>query len=218
MSWTPEQRARYAARAAGNRRWRLENDPAWNERRRAAIRKRYAERAAADPEWAARRREAARRAMAKFRAAHPERARVANRRFREKWRAERPLDYMLAQRAQYERHREKRLAYMKARHAANIERHKAVMRRARQADNARCAADGGYYAVRRAKARMWYAQKRIAQGRTYTPRPQCRVPDGLRMGVAERMASRSAFRADNLTAGQRAYARELARERRAQWA
>ncbi len=70
----------------------------------------------------------------------------------------------------------------------------------------------------RAVARMWYAQNRARQGKAYRPLPHRRVPDGLRMGEAERMAARSAFLAENLTAEGRAYARELARERRARWA
>ena len=50
-------------------------------------------------------------------------------------------------------------------------------------------------------------------GRGYSPRPQCRVPDWAVKGQA--VDVRSAFLAENLTPAQRAYARDLAIERKA---
>lgn len=209
MSWTPEQRARYAAKAAENRRRRMAEDPEYRARAFAADARRRKERRASDPECAARLRERGRAQMAKWRAAHPERAREINRRSLRKWRA--ALELMLYQRAQYERHREKRLAYMRRRYAENPAKHKAGMRRAREADRARCRADAGFYAVKRARARMWYAAMRVRQGKPYSPRPQCRIPDTERMGRGPDAAS--AFLPENATPPQRAFARELAVER-----
>ena len=234
MSWTPEQRARYAAKAAENRRRRMAEDPEYRARAYAADARRrkermasdpeyraraYAadarrrkERMASDPEYAARLRERGRAQMAKFRAANRERAREINRRSIGKLRAERPLECMLYQRAQYERHREKRLAYMKRRYAENPAAHKEAMKRAREADRARCRADADFYAVKRAQARMWYAATRVRQGKPYSPRPQCRIPDAERMGRGPDAAS--AFLPENVTPSRRAFARELAVERR----
>ena len=213
MSWTPEQRARYAAKAAENRRRRMAEDPEYRARAYAADARRRKERRASDPEYAARMREQGRAHMAKFRAANRERAREINRRSIGKLRAERPLECMLYQRAQYERHREKRLAYMKRRYAENPAAHKEAMKRAREADRARCRADADFYAVKRARARMWYAAMRVRQGKPYSPRPQCRIPDAERMGRGPDAAS--AFLPENATPSRRAFARELARERRA---
>lgn len=226
--WTPERRERYEAKAKANRKWRQEHDPEWRERRNAAARRRYKERMATDPEFAEYRRRVTREWMAKARGKDREHFRELSRRWFAKWKAERPLDYMLYVRAQYEKHREKRLAYTKALYAANVERYKAYKARWRQAEHARCAADADYYAVERAKSRMRYAQKRIAQGKTYRPLPQCRIPDSLRMGEAERLAARSAYSrsaligrangtsAEDIRAAElRGYARALRLERRA---
>lgn len=213
MSWTPEQRARYAAKAAENRRRRMAEDPEYRARAFAADARRRKERRASDPEYAAWLRERGRAQMAKFRATNRERAREINRRSLRKRMLRAPLELMLYQRAQYERHRDERLAYMKRRYAENPAAHKEAMKRAREADRARCRADADYYAVKRARARMWYAAMRVRQGKPYSPRPQCRIPDTERMGRGPDAAS--AFLPENATPSQRAFARELARERRA---
>ena len=74
-----------------------------------------------------------------------------------------------------------------------------------------------YYAKtverRRTQARIAHAKARIAKGKSYSPRYSCRLPDWA--PVCGTVDARSAFLGVNLTASQRAYARELAIERKA---
>lgn len=74
-----------------------------------------------------------------------------------------------------------------------------------------------YYAKtverRRSQARVAHAKARIAKGKSYSPRYSCRLPDWA--PVCGMIDARSAFLAVNLSASKRAYARELAIERRA---
>lgn len=78
----------------------------------------------------------------------------------------------------------------------------------------RIAVDAKAYAEHRAKHRMWAAKKAVLKSGKYSPRYNMRVPDWALFG--ERTAdARSHFLDVNMTPSQRAYARELAIERRA---
>ncbi len=78
------------------------------------------------------------------------------------------------------------------------------------------AEDRAYYAKtverRRARARIAHAKARIAKGKSYSPRYSSRLPDWV--PVYGTVDARSAFLAENITPEMRAYARELAIERR----
>lgn len=73
-----------------------------------------------------------------------------------------------------------------------------------------------YYAKtvtrRRAQARIAHAKSRIAQGKSYSPRYNCRYPEWALVGGT--VAANSPYLYENITDAQRAYARELAIERR----
>lgn len=69
--------------------------------------------------------------------------------------------------------------------------------------------------ARRPRARMAYAKKVVLSGRPYTPRFYMRKPEYAPVG-ASGIDTRSPFLWNNLTDEQRAYARELTIERKAQ--
>ena len=78
---------------------------------------------------------------------------------------------------------------------------------------ARCARDADRYAKERMCKRVSYAKKMVRAGRPYRPLPSRRIPDWATKD--ERILdTRSQFLADNITDSQRAYARELAIERK----
>ena len=89
-------------------------------------------------------------------------------------------------------------------------------KRAANPEQAR-AEDRAYYAKtverRRTRARIAHAKARIAKGKSYSPRYSCRLPDWAPVGGARDV--RSQWLEVNVTDSQRAYARELAIERRA---
>ena len=91
--------------------------------------------------------------------------------------------------------------------------YRAVKSAARKRAAAKFATDPVKYANNRLSKRRTYARRMMKAGRGYSPRPQCRVPDWAVKG--QHLDARSAFLAVNLTASQRAYARELAIERKA---
>ena len=129
----------------------------------------------------------------------------------------------------YYKHRKERLEKRKAYYQANRERclewwrayrntprGKAYCRAAGQIRYARTralwAVDAAIYAEARLKGRIYKAKKAIAQGRVYIPQPARRIPDWCVMDAA--VDVRSQWLVENLTPSQRAYARELAIERR----
>lgn len=135
--------------------------------------------------WRQRNLEHCREVEAAWRKAHPEAVAAKKRRYRQQ-------PKIKARLAEKER----------AKRAANPEKVRAEAR--------------AYYAKtvtrRRAQARIALAKSRIAQGKFYSPRYNRRLPEWAPVGGA--VAVNSAFLAVNLTDAQRAYARELAIERK----
>ena len=139
----------------------------------------------------------------------------------------------------YAAHREEILAHIKARRASDPERFSALeaawrnrqkpeskvkdaaRQRARRAANPEAvrAADRAFYAravVReRAQRRVCYAKSRLLAGNVYSPRFHVRLPEWAAAGQRA-LDARSQWLAVNISASQRAYARELAIERRAE--
>jgi len=80
------------------------------------------------------------------------------------------------------------------------------------------AADRAHYAKavvrKRAQKRVCHAKARLLAGKVYSPRFHVRLPDWAAAGQRA-LDARSQWLAVNLSASQRAYARELAIERRA---
>ncbi len=105
------------------------------------------------------------------------------------------------------------------RHRPEVKARLAEQARAKRAANPEQARaeSRAYYAktveCRRAQARIAHAKARLAKGKLYRPRFQCRLPEWAPVGGA--VDVRSPYLAYNLTPSQRAYARELAIERRA---
>lgn len=124
---------------------------------------------------------------AAWRMAHPEAVRAAARRYRQKPEI-----------------KVKNAAWQRARRAAN--------------PDAVRAADRAFYAKavvrKRAQRRKCYAKARVLGNKGYRARFRCRLPEWAAAGPRV-LDARSQFLAVNLTASQRAYARELAIERRA---
>ena len=73
--------------------------------------------------------------------------------------------------------------------------------------------DAAYYAELRARVRRSYAKAVILSGNTYTPSPKRRIPDYAVMGQFV-LDVHSPWLINNLTDSQRAYAMELAIERK----
>lgn len=69
------------------------------------------------------------------------------------------------------------------------------------------------YAKHRAKDRLYYAFKRVSQHKCYRPNMNARIPDWARKNQ-KILDLRSNFLPDNITHGQRAYAKELYRQRK----
>lgn len=69
------------------------------------------------------------------------------------------------------------------------------------------------YAGHRAKARLYYAFKRVSQHKSYRPNMNTRIPDWTCKNQ-KILDLRSNFLPDNITPEQRAYAKELYRQRK----
>ena len=74
------------------------------------------------------------------------------------------------------------------------------------------AVDAAAYAQARRKGRIYRAKKAVSEGRIYKPQFARRIPDWCVMGRV--LDAASPFLDVNITPSQRAYARELAIERR----
>lgn len=143
----------------------------------------------------ARQREADRR----YRMRHPDRLRERAR----KWRLANPGKRKAQKRRHYARHRaeilaEKREYYVARRPYAKLRALWAISPEA--------------YAKYRAAMRVRGAKRCVLAGRFYKPRFSRRIPDWVTFGHV--VDVRSAWLAENLTPAQRAYARELAIERK----
>ena len=136
--------------------------------------------------WRQRNLEHCREVEAAWRKAHPEAEAAKMRRYRQQPK----IKARLAEKA-------------RAKRAANPEKVRAEAR--------------AYYAKtvtrRRALARIAHAKSRIAQGKFYSPRYNCRIPEWSTKGQRV-LDANSPFLYENLTDSQRAYARELAIERK----
>ena len=101
--------------------------------------------------------------------------------------------------------------YMREYYALHPERFREYLLKFRTRRALREMIDCVFYAAIRAKNRAGHAKRRMRKGKVYLARPSKRVPDYCcRGGVLD---VRSQWLAANLTAEQRAYARELAIER-----
>lgn len=185
----------------------------WEKRKR---------RMAADPEYAARTREAAVRRMQLWRKRHPERnqkymkEQAARRKARRKADAEYADRIRAQKRSSYAKRRIVILEQLHERYISDEAYHAQKLARARLSDRkffAKLEADAKLYAAWRAKRRMQWARKAVAEGRLYRPLYCTRIPDWATKGQRILDAS-SALLAVNLTDAQRAYARELAIERK----
>ncbi len=176
--------------------------------------------------WNAAHREERREQSRKYHAAHREQIKARKAAYAKAHRAEytqRMREYRqrpgvreriaASQRARYWKNREKWLKYLKNSYIRRREKCLDYQRRHRAELNARCAEDAVLYAAIRAKRRTSAAIKTMRKGNTYLPRFSRRIPDWAVKG--QHLDTRSAFLAVNLTASQRAYARELAIERKA---
>lgn len=108
--------------------------------------------------------------------------------------------------------RDEYLRRKREKRAANIEAAKVKERQAEARRKKRKQTDAAYYHKRLALSRIQHAKARLAKGKLYSPRFHLRFPEWATMGVFD---PRSAFLAENITPEMRAYARELAIERRA---
>ena len=114
-------------------------------------------------------------------------------------------------------HPVKRREYNKRHYWKHLERHRAEAREATHKRYARttliCMVDPQAYANHRAKSRVQIAKNAVKNGRTYKPRFARRIPDWCVKGQFV-IDVRSPWLIENLTPSQRAYARELAIERK----
>ena len=149
---------------------------------------------------ASHKRERQREADRRYRLRHPDRCRERDR----KWREANPDKRKAQKRRNYQRHRAEILA---KKHRQYVEAGVWTARRLL------FASDAGAYAKFRAAARMRIAKRCVLAGRFYKPRFARRIPDWCVMGGVVDM--RSPWLAENLTPSQRAFARELAIERKA---
>lgn len=196
--------------------------------RRAASKHYYAlykKRLAASPEYAERRRAQARAASLRYISTHKaevaarHRAYIkknmerANERAREYWakpeNAARKRQAMKKYRASA-----KGRAWRMAWNAKNADRVKATNRRSEAKRKVKKQTDAAYYAKRRADTRKRHAKAAVIAKGSYRPRYSTRIPDWCVMGGAVDVRSRFLF--ENATASDRAFARDLAIERRAQ--
>lgn len=110
-------------------------------------------------------------------------------------------------------HREDYLKRKRERRALNLESYKRSERRAELRRNVRKMLDAEYYHKRLALTRVLHARARLRKGKPYRPRFHLRIPEWMTLGQRVLDAA-SPFLDVNLTPSQRAYARELAIERR----
>lgn len=179
-------------------------------------------RMAEDPEYAARKRAAAVRRTQKWRKRHPERyqellrEQAAKVKARRKTDAEFLADFRAKRRKYYAEHREEICRKWREMYRADE-----AYRLRKKASHAheyerllpKLESDAKLYAQWRAKRRMQRARKAVAEGRTYRPLYCTRFPDWAVKGQRVLDVS-SEFLAVNMTPEQRAYALELAVERK----
>lgn len=114
----------------------------------------------------------------------------------------------------YHANKAARKAQRKAFREAHREELAAISRMKYEALRRLMAADAKAYANHRAKRRIWAARKSVLKFGKYSPRYNIRIPDWALFGDRT-IDARSQWLDVNLTASQRAYARDLAIERRA---
>ena len=176
----------------------------------------------ADPEYAAKHRAAVVRRTQLWRKRHPEsytkllKEQAAKRKNRRRDDAG-YADHIRAQkRKSYARNRVVILELLSERYLSDeAYRQRKLLRAVRDYEKL-CRAmesDAALYAAWRAKRRMRTARKAISEGRRYHPLFCCRYPEWATKGQRA-LDARSQWLAVNLSASQRAYARELAIERR----
>ena len=179
-------------------------------------------RMAADPEYAAREHAAAVRRTQLWKQRHPERyqkllrEQAAKRKARRKTDAEYLANFRAKRREYYAAHREEICRKWREMYRANEGyrlRKKASHARDYERLLPKLETDAQRYAKWRAKRRIQRARKTVAEGRLYRPLYCTRIPDWATKGQRILDAS-SAYLAVNLSASQRAYARELAIERK----
>ena len=105
-------------------------------------------------------------------------------------------------------------AWRMAWNAKNADRVKATNQRSEAKRKVKKQTDAAYYAKRRADVRKRHAKAAVIAKGSYRPRYSARIPDWCVMGGAVDVRSRFLF--ENATASDRAFARDLAIERRAQ--
>ena len=117
-------------------------------------------------------------------------------------------------RAYYFANREKRLRQCKEWQHRNPELVLEYQRTRDAKRRERMQADSAYFARERARRRKARAKKRILAGKPYYPHFRKRIPDWAVFGQPL-LDANSPYIYENITDSQRAYARELAIERRA---
>lgn len=140
-----------------------------------------------------------READRRYRERHPDRLREREKR----WRMANPEKRAAQKMRNYLRHRESILEQKREYYLAARPYEKLLVQLSASAEA---------YAAYRCRARVRSAKKRLVAGKSYMPRFSRRIPDWCVYGAA--IDTRSAYLAENLTPSQRAYARELAIERR----
>lgn len=110
-----------------------------------------------------------------------------------------------------EAHRNEHLRRKREKRAANIKAAKVKERQAEARRKKRKQTDAAYYHKRLVLSRIQYAKARLVKGKMYHPRFHLRYPEWATMGAFD---ARSAWLVENLTPSQRAFARELAIERK----
>lgn len=111
-----------------------------------------------------------------------------------------------------ERHRERQRIKSRERYWKNRDARKAYIKKRALLVRAICCADAEYYAIVRMQWRVAAAKKAIRKRGKYAPKPHLRIPDWC---VARRVLdARSPWLIENATSSQRAYAKELYRERK----
>lgn len=155
-----------------------------------------------------------------WRKAHPEAVAAKQRKYRQKPESKRKDAewHRAARKANPARAKDKDRLYRlrkKARMAADPElyaHYRALKNAAKRRYDAKMSYMPERYAMARRHKRMTYARRMIKAGRVYCPQPNRRVPDYcVKYKVVD---VRSKFLRENITPAQRAYARELAIERK----
>lgn len=113
----------------------------------------------------------------------------------------------------FQEHREKVYAKNKIWQEAHREAHRESQRKCMRKARMQFYFDAEAFAAYRAYNRQLRAKKSVLTRGFYRPRFSCRIPDWATKGFA--LDTRSSFLDVNLTASQRAYARDLAIERKA---